>query len=261
MKTLPPVKWMLLWYDRDALMSALRLSKRPLLKELGGSEEDVYLISESMEEFYPQELVKRFESTPTLELVQAKGMLYYPPWLPRYIKCICRFLLRLSGIPEEMRADLEDTLSLSDDQLRSAIDMIMYGSGELSLARYLEWAEEQQPGSLQRFKEFVAREKPGLVRQMGDKEFCVAFFGLGRRPHHPYLFVYFPPEAKEVLPTPDGVMIAKVVGLLARDESPPLSGMPNIYLRAICLFGGFLEGVHTATSAERSRRVASEPAP
>jgi len=200
---------------------------------------DVIKVSEQLEIHTPSEVYKRFASVkdPKQFIIQVEGDLWYPMWAPNYIKCMCRFLLNLPEIPDNLRRELEAKLKLPDIAIQYEFSKAMEEGKTYSFEHYFRWAREKYPGIDEDFRRYISEQKPGLIAQIGEEKYCVAHFG---HPSKPELFVYFPIKARGILPPPNGYIHGKVIGVLSFNPSPPLPEMmPRIYLRAACLFGRF----------------------
>jgi len=202
--------------------------------------EEAEKLSNQLKVHSPSEVYERFSDAKGIKqlIIQAAGELYYPLWAPEYMRCICRFLLSLPGVPEDLRRELEEKLQLPDQALQHEFARAMEERGEFSFARYFVWAKKRYPGIDFDFRKYLSEEKPGIRTKLEGKEYCVAQFG---HPSKPELFLYFPVEAKKVLPPANGYMYGKVIGIVSYNPNPPLPElMPRIYLRAVCLFARVL---------------------
>lgn len=196
-------------------------------------------LSEQLEVHIPTKVYERFASRNDLKqfIIQVTGELYYPLWAPEYIRCMCRFLLSLPGLPDDLKYELETKLQLPDQAIQHEFSSAMVEKGGYSFNRYFKWAKEKYPGIDEDFRHYIADQKPGFTAQIEGGKYCIAQFGV--HPNKPELFVYFPFEAREALPPPNGHIHGKVIGIVSLNPSPPLPEiMPTVYLRAICLFGG-----------------------
>jgi len=192
-------------------------------------------LSDGLEIHSPSEVYQRFSSAKYLKsfIVQVANKLYYPMWAPSYIRCFSRFLLNLPSVPEDLKQRLEENLQLPDYALQHDFSKAMEEKGQYSFDQYFEWARNKYPGIDEDFKRYMVQEKPGITTFVEQQQYCVANFGEPKPP----LLVYFPIQAREKLPPPNGHMYAKVIGIISYNPSPPLPGMPTVYLRACCLFG------------------------
>jgi len=259
-------RWILLWIDRELFpairtqtLSRLQKAKKTLLTgkwtikaplidiieyEVGkttGSEKldfqgEATKLSNEIQAHSPSEVYQRFSSakSPKNFIIQVVNELYYPMWAPNYIRCLSRFLLNLPSVPTKLKQRLEQNLRLPDYAIQHEFSKVMGEKGQYSFDDYFEWAKDKYPGIDEDFKKCLEQEKPGITTFVQQQEYCVANFG---RPNQPTLFVYFPINAREVLPPPNGYMYAKVIGIVSYNPSPPLPMMPTVYLRASCLFG------------------------
>ena len=258
-------KWVLLWVDKE-LFSAIRAQMLSGMQKarkalLGGklsfrvplidaieyeiqrtktAEKFDFLsettrLSNEMETHSPSEAYQRFSSQKDFKsfIIQVVGELYYPFWAPNYIRGLSRFLLRLPDIPEYLKKNLENNLQLPDHALQHDFSEAMEKRGTYSFAQYLEWARKKYPGIDEDFKQYFSQEKPGIRTFVEQQEYCVTNFG---HPNKPTLWVYFPVDAREKLPPPNGYINAKVIGIVCYNPNPPLK-MSMVYLKAACLFG------------------------
>ena len=182
---------------------------------------DVVKVSEQLKIHTPSKVYKRFASVrePKQLIIQVEGNLWYPMWAPNYIRCMCRFLLNLPEIPDNLRCELEAKLKLPDIAIQYEFSKAMEEGKTYSFDHYFRWAEEKYPGIDEDFRRYISEQKPGLIAQIGEEKYCVAHFG---HPSKPELFVYFPIKARGILPPPNGYIHGKVIGLLSYNPSPPL---------------------------------------
>lgn len=194
-------------------------------------------LSKQLQTHHPQEVYKRFGSTQDFKsfIIQVAGEIYYPMWAPSYIRSTCRFLLNLPEFPRNLRKDLEIKLQLPDQAIQQEFATVMNQGGSYTFFQpQWRWAKGRYPGIDKDFEEYIKKQKPGVTAQVNQQEYFVAQFG---HPERPELWVYFPTEARNALPPPNGHIYGKVIGIISYNWSPPLPGMPTVYLSAACLFG------------------------
>lgn len=251
-------KWILMWNDETLIPVVRNLTKptwqkalekliprglkiKPPFVELEYKTQvsfsaEIEILSERLEVNPPGQVYHEFARRKGFKpaVLQVAGELYYPMFLPTYFRCLSQFLLDLPGIPPDLQNELETKRQLPDMALQHEFAEAMEKEGHFSFNRYFVWAKKTYPGIDEDFKAYAVKEKPGFRRQTEGTEYCIPHFG---HPSQPELFVYFPSEAKTYLPPPNGYMSAKVIGLVTYDAEPP-RGLPNVHLRAVCLFGG-----------------------
>ena len=259
-------RWILLWVDkgvfsniRTQTLSRIQKAKKtlsggkltvkvPLIDiieyETGKTEttgkndfaSETTKLSEELEVHSPSEVYGQFPLAKFFKpsIVQVADNLYYPMWAPNYIRCISHFLLKLPQVPDDLKQRLEEKLQLPNYALQHEFSKAMKEKGQYSFNQYFEWAKNKYPGVEEDFKMYIKQEKPGITTFIEQQEFCVANFG---HPEKPSVWVYFPVNAREALPPPNGSIYAKVIGIISYNPSPPLPEMPAFYLRAACLFG------------------------
>lgn len=197
---------------------------------------DVEKLSKRLKVQPPAEVYQQFAFGQNIKIAisQVAGTLYYPMWAPTYIRLLFQFLLNVPGIPPDLKSELETKHRLPDRALQHELVEAMETKGQYSFDRYFIWVKRQYPGIEKDFEAYLAKERPGYRREIEGLEYCLPNFG---HPSQPELFIYFPREAKEHLPPPNGHMLAKVIGLVSHDAEPP-PGVPIVHLRGVCLFGG-----------------------